>query len=128
MPIYGAIFRELVKRGNKIALITSFPHYRKGRRETWDEYRGKLCEITEWEGVRLIRSYVFAPVFSQNKFGLLYRALNFLSFNISSLLASTFVGGKVDVVLAPSSPRGACPSGVFAAPAGPWRPPTSPCR
>jgi colanic acid biosynthesis glycosyl transferase WcaI len=104
MPIYGAIFRELIAKGHKVTIVCSFPHYRKGRNEIWKEYRKKLYQVADWEGARLIRSWVFAPVFDPNKSGLVYRALNFISFNISSLLASIFLAGKADVVFAPSSP------------------------
>lgn len=104
MPIYGAICKNLMAKGHKITIITSFPHYRKGRSETWDGYRGKLFEKTTWEGATLIRSYVFAPVFKNSKFGLFYRALNFISFNISCIMAGIFLTGKQDVVFAPSSP------------------------
>jgi|WetSurMetagenome_2_1015567.scaffolds.fasta_scaffold05227_2 colanic acid biosynthesis glycosyl transferase WcaI len=104
IPVYGAIFKDLVQRGNKVTIITSFPHYRKGRRETWNEYRGKICETSQWEGVKLLRSYVYAPVFDQRKSGLLYRGLNFLSFNLSSLFTALLLAGKPDVIFASSSP------------------------
>ncbi|NVM20302.1 MAG: glycosyltransferase family 4 protein [Desulfobacterales bacterium] len=104
MPIYGAIFKDLMGEGRKVTIVTSFPHYRKGRPETWDEYRGKLFEKTAWEGATLIRSYVFAPVFKNTKFALFYRALNFISFNISCIIAGIFMTGKKDLIFAPSSP------------------------
>lgn len=104
MPIYGAIFQDLTALGYRVTIVTSFPHYRKGRRETWDEYRGRLWEKARWKDVEVIRSYVFAPVFNPKKSGLVYRALNFISFNISSLLAAIFLAGRADVVFAPSSP------------------------
>lgn len=63
-----------------------------------------MYERTQWEGIELIRSYVYAPVFNPQKSGLVYRALNFISFNISSLLAGIFLAGKADIVFAPSSP------------------------
>jgi colanic acid biosynthesis glycosyl transferase WcaI len=104
MPIYGTILKDLMKKGHKVTIVTSFPHFRKGRSETWCEYRGKLYEVTSWERAKLIRCYVYAPVFDQASSGLIYRALNFVSFNISSLLATAVLAGKADVVLAPSSP------------------------
>ena len=104
MPIYGSLFKGLQDKGHKITIVCSFPHYRKGRSETWKEYRGKLYQLTDWKGIKLIRSYVYAPVFDPKKSGLAYRALNFISFNISSLLAAVFLAGKADVVFAPSSP------------------------
>jgi colanic acid biosynthesis glycosyl transferase WcaI len=104
MPIYGRIFKALMDRGHRVTIVTSFPHFRKGRKETWEEYRGKFIEVTSWEQARVIRCYVFAPIFDENKPGLLYRALNFLSFNISCMISAVFAGGKADLVFAPSSP------------------------
>jgi colanic acid biosynthesis glycosyl transferase WcaI len=104
MPIYGSVFEDLMKRGHEVTIVSSFPHYRLGKKETWVEYRGKLFEVTEWKGARLVRSYVCAPVFSREKLGLIYRALNFISFSVSSTLASIFLTGQADVILVPSSP------------------------
>ncbi|PQP33810.1 hypothetical protein C6A37_11020, partial [Desulfobacteraceae bacterium SEEP-SAG9] len=104
MSIYGYIFKRLISKGHKVTIITSFPHYRKGRPETWKEIRRKLFEKTEWKGATIIRSYVFAPVFRGNKFSLFFRALNYISFNISSTLAGIFLAGKQDIIFSPSSP------------------------
>lgn len=104
MPIYGAIFKDLMKKGHKVTIVTSFPHFRNGRPEIWQEYRARLYEITEWEGIKLIRCYVYAPSHSQRSSGLFYRVLNFISFNITSPLAAILLTGKADVVFAPSSP------------------------
>ncbi len=104
MPIYGSIFKGLMDRGHRVTIVSSFPHFRKGRSETWEEYRGKLIEVTRWDRAWLIRSYVFAPVFGQTKPGLVYRALNFISFNISCVISAILAGGKADIVFAPSSP------------------------
>lgn len=104
MPIYGAIFKDLMEKGHEITIVCSFPHFRKGRSETWDEYRGKLIHKSYWEGARLVRSYVFAPVFKDSKASLVFRALNFLSFNLSCIFAATAYGGKADIIFAPSSP------------------------
>jgi colanic acid biosynthesis glycosyl transferase WcaI len=104
MPIYGAIFQDLVAKGHDVTIVASFPHYRKGRTETWDQYRNKLIEISTWKSVKLIRSYVYAPIFNSKSRGLIYRALNFISFNISCIFAGIVLGGKADLVFAPSSP------------------------
>lgn len=104
MPIYSTIFNELMAKGHKITIVTSFPHYRQGRPETWKEFRGKFFQKTTWEGATLIRSYVFAPVFKNSKLALFYRALNFISFNISCIIAGLFMTGKQDLIFAPSSP------------------------
>lgn len=104
MPIYGAIFKALTEKGYSITIISSFPHYRIGRSETWEEFRGKLYEVVDWEGVRLIRTYVFAPVFKNKKLGIFFRALNYISFNITSVIFALLKGGRPDLVFAPSSP------------------------
>ncbi len=104
MPIYGTVFRELMRKGAEITIVTSFPHYRKGSPETWHGYPNRLFEVSRWEGAKIIRSYVFAPVFDNEKLALVYRVLNFISFNISSLFVSIFLTGKADLIFAPSSP------------------------
>jgi colanic acid biosynthesis glycosyl transferase WcaI len=103
-PVYGAILKDLMAKGHNVTIVSSFPHFRKGRPETWDEFRGKLFQKTQWEGAKLIRSYVYAPVFKQSKPGLFYRALNFISFNFSCVIAGIFMAGKADIIFAPSSP------------------------
>jgi glycosyltransferase involved in cell wall biosynthesis len=103
-PIYGRVFEDLMSKGHSLTIVTSFPHFRKGRSETWEEYRGKLFEVGDWRGAKLIRSYVYAPVFRQDKKGLMYRALNFVSFNISCIAAALLYGGRADIIFAPSSP------------------------
>lgn len=104
MPIYGSLFKELMARGHRITMITSFPHYRAGRPEIWSEYRGRLLQVTSWKGMRVIRSYVWSPVFKSDKISLLCRALNFISFNVSSFFSALFLPEKPDVILSPSSP------------------------
>jgi len=103
-PIYAGLFRTLRERGHKITIITSFPHFRSGSPETWPEFRGKLFQHTNWEGMELIRTYVFAPVFKSKKIALICRALNFLSFNLSSTFVGILWGGKPDIILTLSSP------------------------
>jgi glycosyltransferase involved in cell wall biosynthesis len=102
--IYGPVFKHLMAKGHKITIVASFPHYRKGCPETWDEFKGKLFEESDWKGATLIRSYVFAPIFRSRKLSLLSRALNFISFNISCMYAAIFMTGKQDLIFAPSSP------------------------
>jgi colanic acid biosynthesis glycosyl transferase WcaI len=104
MPIYGAIFTELLSMGDEITIIASLPHYRKGSPVSWSGIPSRLYEVTRWKKAKLIRSWVFAPAFRSEKLSLLYRALNFISFNVSSAIAAIFLAGKADVIFAPSSP------------------------
>ncbi len=103
-PILGGIFRELHRRGHKVTIISSFPHFRSGTPETWHEYRGRLFQRTRWEDADLLRTWVFAPVFRSQKLGLVYRALNYMSFNISSAIAGIVIRGDYDIVFTLSSP------------------------
>jgi colanic acid biosynthesis glycosyl transferase WcaI len=104
MPIYGAIFKHLLSMGDEITIVTSLPHHHKGNPQLHGETPFRLYEITHWETAKLIRSWVFAPPYESEKLSLLYRALNFISFNVSSALAALFLAGRADVVFAPSSP------------------------
>jgi colanic acid biosynthesis glycosyl transferase WcaI len=103
-PIYAGLFRELIKRGHKITIISSFPHFRSGSTETWGMFRGKLFDITQWEDATLIRTYVFAPLFKNNKYALVYRSFNYLSFALSSLYAGLMYKGNYDIIITLSSP------------------------
>jgi glycosyltransferase involved in cell wall biosynthesis len=103
-PIYAGLFRDLKKRGHKITIVTSFPHFRSGSEDTWDEFRGKLYEKAQWEGIDLVRTLVFAPTFKKKRLALVFRALNFISFSLSSLMVGILLPQKYDIVLTLSSP------------------------
>jgi colanic acid biosynthesis glycosyl transferase WcaI len=104
MPIYGVIFKQLLSMGDEITIVTSLPHHHKGSPESYAKNPFRLYEITRWDRAKLIRSWVFAPRFEDEKLSLLARALNFISFNVSSAIAAVLLGGKADVIFAPSSP------------------------
>ncbi len=104
MPIYGAIFKELMDRGDEITIVSSLPHHHKGSPASYAKSPCRLYEITQWERAKLIRSWVFSPPLESDRLSLLYRVLNFISFNVSSALAAIFLAGKADVIFAPSSP------------------------
>jgi len=101
--LFGRIFDDLSKRGYNITILTSLPHFRKGRREIWDNYRGKFFERDKWKSIDVIRTYVFAPKFSSSKFSMFFRGLNYVSFFLSSLIVG-FFQRKIDVIFAVSSP------------------------
>lgn len=102
-PLLGDLCQELSKKGHGVSVLTSFPHFRKGRSEKWKQYKGKLYQKENWNGVEVIRSYIFAPEFKSSKLGILFRFLNFLSFSISSFIVGLFVK-RPDVIFAVSSP------------------------
>jgi colanic acid biosynthesis glycosyl transferase WcaI len=104
MPIYGAIFRQLLSMGDEITIISSLPRDHEGSPGSRLGIHFRPYEVTRWEKARLIRSWVFAPSFRSENLSLLYRAMNFLSFNVSSALVAIFLAGKADIIFAPSSP------------------------
>ena len=101
--LFGRIFDELTKRGHEITILTSLPHFRKGRKENWEEYKGKVFERSNWKDIQVLRTYVFAPKFSSSKFSIFFRGLNYISFFMSSLIVGLFQK-KIDIIFAVSSP------------------------
>ena len=104
MPIYGAIFRQLLSMGDEITIVSSLPRHHGGTPASPSKNHFRLYEISRWERAELIRSWVFAPHSERERPSLLWRVLNFISFNVSSALAAILLAGKADVIFAPSSP------------------------
>ena len=102
--IYKPVFKKLIQKGYKITIIASFPHFRFGRKDKWSEYKGRLFQKKNWNGINLYRVWVFAPEFISPKFRLFFRLLNYLSFSIMSLVLSIILSKKSNIVFAPSSP------------------------
>jgi colanic acid biosynthesis glycosyl transferase WcaI len=103
-PIYAGIFRELTKRGHRITILTGFPHFRIGSKDTWDQYRKRVYEATEWESCNLVRTFVFAPHLKNERFSLVIRLMSFLSFSFSSFLVGSLLKNRFNIVLTLSSP------------------------
>jgi hypothetical protein len=99
--------RELVNLGHEVTVITGFPNYPSGVINP--EYRGKKFMVEWIDGVRVIRTYVYA---TPNK-GTIKRILNYSSFMLSAMFGA-IKSGKVDVVYASSPPLSVGITGVFA--------------
>lgn len=96
-PLIRALCDDWTQAGHDVTVLTSFPHYGLGA--VWPEYRGRWFERDQVGGVRVRRSYIYVP---RRRSGL-GRALNYLSFNLSSTLAGFFTG-KQDVIFVMSPP------------------------
>jgi colanic acid biosynthesis glycosyl transferase WcaI len=96
-PIIRAICDDLAAAGHQVTVLTSFPHY--NRNEIWPEYRGRFFERGKVGQVDVIRSYIHVS----RKRTAPARALNYLSFNISSTIAG-LKAGRHDVIFAMSPP------------------------
>lgn len=89
--------RLLRERGHDVTVLTGFPNYPDGIVQ--EGYRGRLFQIEDLEGLRVIRSWVLpAP---NRGFG--RRIANHATSAISAMLASARVGG-VDVVIGETPP------------------------
>jgi len=89
---------DLQKMGHEITVVTTFPHYIAG--QIWPEYRRKIIEKASHNGIRILRTYIYA---SDNKEALPGRVLNYGSFNVLSTIVGLF-SGRQDVIIAPSPP------------------------
>jgi colanic acid biosynthesis glycosyl transferase WcaI len=84
----------LRNQGHTISVLTTFPHYEKFR--VWDEYRGKLAERDTYDGMDVLRLYVYA---SGNKQRMTQRLLSYLSFAAMATLAGVLSRRQYDVIL-----------------------------
>lgn len=89
---------ELARLGHEVTVVTSFPHYADSR--IAPEYRGRWLQRDDYQGIRVIRTYLYTSPDKQN---LAARLLNYLSFNLFSTFAG-LLAGPCDVILVPSPP------------------------
>jgi len=90
--------RWLAAYGHEVTVITCFPNYPAGRIDAL--YRGKLCAREQMDGVRVLRTWVYAsPVKSSVR-----RLANYFSFVVAATWAGWLVRGQWDVVLGSSPP------------------------
>ena len=82
---------SLKKRGHEVTVVTAFPHHPYGI--VSKEYRGKLLQREEFNGIKLIKTYIYAS--PQKHF--LTRIFNYGSFTVTSVLGG-LLSGKHDVV------------------------------
>lgn len=92
--------------GHQVTVITGFPNYPIGIIPP--EYRGKLVQKEEWDGINVIRTALL-PVSTSHFF---LRTLSHLSFLVSSSLES-MGSGPCDVVICSSPPLEIALAGIF---------------
>ncbi len=90
--------RRLARRGHAVTALTAMPNYPKGR--IFDGYRGRLVFREILDGVRVLRTWIYA---TPGK-GFAVRLLNYFSFVATSLLFGSGRIGRQDVVLVESPP------------------------
>jgi glycosyltransferase involved in cell wall biosynthesis len=87
--------REWVNKGNQVTVITCNPNFPKG--EIFPGYRNRLFQKEKMAGIKVIRVWTYI---AENK-GFAKRTLDYLSFMISSFIAS-FLVRKVDLIIGTS--------------------------
>ncbi len=85
---------EWVKQGEKVTVITCAPNFPKG--EIFSGYKNKWYQEEMMDGIRVIRVWSYI---SPNR-GLVRRILDYISFCVTSFIASLFV--KTDLIIATS--------------------------
>ena len=87
--------KEWVKLGHNITVVTSAPNFPRGK--LIGGYKNKLWQTENIDGIRVVRVWTF--ISPNEGFGL--RIIDYISFMISSFLASFFIR-KIDLVIGTS--------------------------
>lgn len=90
--------KQLRAFGHEIMILTAMPNYPKG--EILESYKGKLICKEEVDGLRIVRTWIYA---TPDK-GFIARLGNYFSFTVSSVLFGMFLIGKQDVIITESPP------------------------
>jgi glycosyltransferase involved in cell wall biosynthesis len=89
--------KRLIAAGEAVTVVTGFPNYPAG--EIFPSYRGKRLMEDSYDGIRVLRTWVFAT----RSRGFIGRLLNYFSFPIFSLLAVRKLG-PTDIIYVQSPP------------------------
>ena len=96
-PIIRALCEDWAAAGHEVTVLTSFPHY--SCPAVWPQYRGRLLQFDRVGPVRVVRSYIYVAE-GRSSPG---RLLNYLSFNLSALVAGLLTG-RQDIIFTISPP------------------------
>lgn len=99
--------RRLTKSGHNVTVLTALPSYPKG--EIYEGYRGRLKMTDEHDGIRVLRTWVYAT----KKKSFIPRILNYLSFALLSVIVGSLTAGNADAVIVESPPLFLGFSGYF---------------
>lgn len=90
--------KKLKEFGHEVSILTAMPNYPKG--EIFEEYRGKKTCIEEIDGIKIVRTGIYA---SKDK-SFSKRLRNYLSFTFSSVLSGSRLIPDQDVIIVESPP------------------------
>ncbi|MCX7783847.1 MAG: glycosyltransferase family 4 protein [Meiothermus sp.] len=74
----ASVVRELVRLGHQVEVVTALPNYPTGR--IFNGYRGRLALEETWEGIRVVRTWLYPSMGTGPR-----RLLNYLSFAATAL-------------------------------------------
>ncbi len=106
--------REWVKAGHQVTVVTGAPNFPKG--EVFEGYRNRLWQTETLSGIRVIRVWTYITA---NE-GFAKRTLDYLSFMVTSFLASLFIR-RVDIVVG-TSPQFFTACAAYAVSVAKWIP------
>ncbi len=89
---------RLSDAGHTVSILTAFPNYPEGRLAAAD--RGRLCRVDHWQGLRVVRTWIYTT----SSKGFLPRLCNYFSFVLSSVIFGARSIGEQDVVIVESPP------------------------
>lgn len=90
--------KQLKKFGHDVSILTALPNYPKG--EIFEEYRGKKVVLEEIDGIKIVRTNIYAT-----KDKSFYKRLrNYLSFTFSSVFQGSKYIECQDVIITESPP------------------------
>lgn len=104
-----------VQEGHEVTVVCGLPNHPDG--VIPPEYRGKWLVRENWDGIRVLRGWLYA---TPNR-GVLKRSIAFLTYMISSILVAICFAGKCDVVVA-TSPQMLCGLAGYIVSLFKWKP------
>ncbi|MEI6885151.1 MAG: glycosyltransferase family 4 protein [Bacteroidota bacterium] len=90
--------RLLARKGATVEVLTAMPNYPE--MEIHKEYRGRFSCTEEIQGIRVVRSWIYAGTSK----AILPRLLNYFSFVFTSLLVGIYRTGRYDYIFCESPP------------------------
>jgi glycosyltransferase involved in cell wall biosynthesis len=90
--------KKLKEFGHEVTILTALPNYPRG--EIFEEYKGNKVVLEEIEGIKIVRTSIYA---TKSK-SFTKRLRNYLSFTFSSVLQGAKHIAKQDVIITESPP------------------------
>lgn len=104
-----------VQSGHDVTVVCGMPNHPDGIIPP--EYRGKILVRENWDGIRVLRGWLYA---TPNR-GVVKRSIAFLTYMLSSIFVAIFFAGRCDVVVA-TSPQILCGLAGYIVSIFKWRP------